>query len=191
MSSSVWYVVVRKVSMSLSVRNEESSRRDFIRPLRCRREGEHVRIRLVQGIKKAGLHLSDTKSQEESLSMSVRYEESRRRDYIHLIQSHERRACPRPFGTRNQAGRTSSIRYKVAQKEDFFSSIRYEESSWWDFVRPVRSRVNGGHVLVRPIRSRVKGGLAPSVRYDESCRLDIVHLVQSRTKGGLFLIRPV
>ena len=48
--------------------------RDFVRPLQCHAEGEHVLIWMVRGIKQARLHPSGTKSREESLSTSVRYE---------------------------------------------------------------------------------------------------------------------
>ena len=39
----------------------------------------------------------------------------------------ERRACPRPSGMTNLVGGTSSVRYKVDQKEDWSLSVWYEE----------------------------------------------------------------
>ena len=49
----------------------------------------------------------------------------------------------------NQAGGTSSIRYKVTRNDGLTLSIRYEESSTQVFVRLVRSRTKGELVFVR------------------------------------------
>ena len=102
--------------------------------------------------------------------------------------SHERRACPRPIGTRNYAGRTSSVQYEFAQKEGCprpagmrnqasgtlsvrydvarregsSSSVRYNESSRWDFARPLQSCVKGEHVLARLVWGIKQVGQHPS-----------------------------
>ena len=89
-ASSVQHEVTRKESLSSSICYEESSMRDFVRPIRSRVKGELVLVRSVRGIKQAGLRLSDT-------------------------MSREKRACPRPSSTRNQARWTSSVRYEVTR----------------------------------------------------------------------------
>ena len=127
-----------KESLSTFVWYEELSWQDFARPVCSHAIGGHVVVRPIQGIKHVGLHLSGTKS-------------------------HERRACPHPSGTRNQAGWTSSI--------------RFEESSMQDFVHQVRSRMKGGLVLIRLVR-----GIS---------RLHFNHPVRSHTKGELVHSRPV
>ena len=93
-----------------------------------------VLVRLVQGIKHAGLRSSQTKSCE-------------------------RRACTRPSDTRNQVGRTSSIQYEDARKENLSSSVQYEESIWREFVCPVRSHAKGDLVLVRLVQGIMQAGL--------------------------------
>ena len=85
-------------------------------------KGGLVLVRQVRGIKPAGLRPSDTKSRKW-------------------------RAGPRPSGTRNQVGGTSSVRFKVARKEGLSSTVRYEESSWLDFVSLVQSHAKGGLAL--------------------------------------------
>ena len=89
--------------MSSSARYEESSGRDFIRLVRCHVKVGLVLVYPVRGIKQAGLRPFSTKS-------------------------HEGRARPRPFGTLNQAGGTSSVRYEVARKESMSSFVgtRYQ-----------------------------------------------------------------
>ena len=44
-------------------------------------------------------------------------------------KSRERRTCLHLSSMRNQAGRTSSVRYEITRKESFYSSEWYEESS--------------------------------------------------------------
>ena len=85
-----------------SIWYEESIMRDFVHSLRSCTKGGLVLICLVRAIKQAGLRPSCTKSQKM-------------------------RACPRPFGTRNQVGRTSSVRYEVKRKDSLSSSVRYLE----------------------------------------------------------------
>ena len=150
--------------MSSSVRYEESSSSDFVRPVRSRAKGADVLVRLVSGIKQAGVHPSGTKScdtkacprllssrnhaggtssvryevaRKECMSSSSWYMESSRRDYVAPVRNHARRASPRLSSTRSQQGRTSSVRNVVAQLEGTSSSIWYEESSMQDFVRQV------------------------------------------------------
>ena len=77
-------------------------------------------------------------------------------------KSRETNACPRPSGTWNQAGGTSSIRYEVARKEGLSSSVRYVESSRWDYVCLVYKHANGQLVLVRPVRGLNQAGLRTS-----------------------------
>ena len=108
-TSSVRYEGVRMESTSSFVRYEESSRQNFVCLLRSRAIGMLVLVRLVRGIKSAGLRPYGTKS-------------------------HEGRACPCLTSRRNQSGGTSSIRYEVVQKESLSSFVRYEESRRWDFV---------------------------------------------------------
>ena len=204
-TSSVRYVVARLEGTSSSIRCEESSMWDFVRPVRSHTKGGLVLVRSVREIKLARLRPFGTKSCE-------------------------RRACPHTSGTRNRAGYTSSIQYEVTRKESLSSSLRYdvtrkesfssfvqyEESRRWEFVHPVRSSVKGELVLVRPergikqARHRPSGtktcerracphpsgtrnqagctlsvqyevkrteGLSSSVRYEESHRLDFVCLV--------------
>ena len=128
-----------------------------------------VLIHPTRGNKQAGLRLSSTKSRErracphlsgirnhaggtssicnevtrkETMSPSVRYEESSRQDFVRLVcsraigghilvrlvrgnmhaglhtfgtKSRERRACPRLSGMRNQAGGISFVQYEVAR----------------------------------------------------------------------------
>ena len=87
-TTSIRYKVARKEGLYSSVQYEDSSKQDYVLPVRSRAKAQHVLIHLVRAIKQAGLRPSGTKSRE-------------------------RRACPRPSGTRNQARGTSSIRYKV------------------------------------------------------------------------------
>ena len=86
------------------------------------------------GIKHTGLHLSSIKSRERS-------------------------ASPRPLGTRNQAGGTSSVQYESVQMESTSSFVRYKESSRWDFVCLLRSRTIGWQVLVRLVQGIKQAGL--------------------------------
>ena len=126
-TSSIRYEVKRKESMTSSFHNEESSRRDFIRLIGSRAIGGLVLVRLVRGIKQAGLRQSG-------------------------MMSHDRRACPCHSSTRNQASWTSSVWYEVVRKAFMSSSVLYDESSRRDFVRPERSFVKGGLHLVRMVR---------------------------------------
>ena len=118
-------------------------------------------------------------AQKESLSSSVRYEESRWWDFAYSIRSHakgglvlvrqvqrimqvglrpsgttsrEWRASPPPSGMRNQAGKSSSVRYEVERKKGLSSSVQYEESSRLYFVRPVRSHTKRELFLVLPVQ---------------------------------------
>ena len=97
-------------------------------------KGELVLVRPVRGIKQVGLRLSGTKSLE-------------------------RTACPCPFGSWNNAGRTSYVWNEVARMEGLSTSIRYEESSRQNFIHLVQSYSKGGFVLIRLVRCRVKGKL--------------------------------
>ena len=151
-TSSVRYEVTQKESLSSSVRYEESSKRDSVRPLQNHARG-HVLIWQVCRIKQAGLRLSGTKSHKGSFSMSVRYEQSSMQDFVHLVRilmklklvlirpvpgitweglrpfgtkSRKMRACPCHSGTRNQASGTSYVWFKVARKESMSSSYWYE-----------------------------------------------------------------
>ena len=108
---SVWYEVVQKDGLSSSVWNEESSRQNFIHPLRSHVNGEYVLLRLVRGIKQAGLHPSSTKLHKECFSMSVRYEESSMRDFV------------RPEQSRANVGMSSSIRYEDTIRQEFVRSV--------------------------------------------------------------------
>ena len=125
-TSSVRYKVVRYEGLSSSVKYEESSRQNFIHPVRSHMKGGLVLVHPVPGIKWEGLHLFASKS-------------------------HEMRACPRPFATRNQASETLTIRYEVTRMEGLSSSVRYEESSRWDFVHQLRCRAKGRHILFHPV----------------------------------------
>ena len=72
----------------MSDRYVESRRWVFVCLVRSRVKGLLVLVRPVRETKQAGLCLSGTKSrEEESLSSSVRYEESIRLDIIHLVRS--------------------------------------------------------------------------------------------------------
>ena len=135
-NSSVWYEVARKESLSSSVRYKESSRRDFVRPVLSRTKRELDFVRWVPVIMREGLRPSVTKSRE-------------------------RTASPRPAGTTNQAGKTTSLSTK-SHRESLSTFVRYEESLRWDFIRPVRSRVIGGHVIVPLVRGIKHAGLLPS-----------------------------
>ena len=75
------------------------------------------------------------------------------------MKSRERSTCPRPSGTRNQVGGTSSICYEDTRKENLSSSVWNEESNTRDFVRQVRSRTNSELVLVRPVCGYNQAGL--------------------------------
>ena len=61
---------------------------EFVRPLRSHAKGELVHVRLIRGIKQAGLQMSGMKSRGM-------------------------KACPRLSGSWNQAGGTSSVQYEV------------------------------------------------------------------------------
>ena len=113
---------------------------------------------------------------KESFSSSGQYKESSKLEFVRTDNVTRWRACPCPSGTRNQAGETTSVCYKVARKEGFYSSVRYEYSSKQDYVC---------HEVQR------KDGLTSSIRYEESSRQDFVHSVRSRTNGGYVLVRPV
>ena len=76
--------------------------------------------------------------------------------------SRERGACPRPFGTWNVVGGTSSVRYEDTRKDNLCSSVWYEESSRLDYVRQVQSRAKGELVIVHPVRGINQAGLRPS-----------------------------
>ena len=76
--------------------------------------------------------------------------------------SRERKACPLPSGTRNQAGWTSSVWCEVTRKKCLSSSIWYRDSSRWHFVHPVRSRAKGELILVRPKRGVKQARIRPS-----------------------------
>ena len=88
----------RKGRISTFVRFEELSRRDFAFLVRSRAIGGHIIVRLVYGIKHAGLRPSSMKS-------------------------HKMRACPHPSSTRNQVGWTLFIRYEVRRKKGLSSSV--------------------------------------------------------------------
>ena len=79
------------------------------------------------------------------------------------MKSREMRACPRPFGTRNQVGGTSSVLYEVVRKESLSSSIWYKESSTQD--------------IVHQYEVVLKDSLSSSVRYEESSRWDFIYPV--------------
>ena len=119
------------------VQYEDSTKHDYVLPVRSHAKGEKVLVRSVREIKEVGLRPSGTKS-------------------------HERRACPRSSGARNQVGGTSSIRYEVAKIGCLSSSILYEESSWQAIICSVRSRENGVLVLVHPVHGIKQVGQRPS-----------------------------
>ena len=85
---------------------------EFVCPIRSRAKGELLHVSLVRGIKQGGFQMLGMKS-------------------------HEMNACPRPSGSWNQAGGTSSILYKVARNECLSSSIPFLKSSGREFVHPV------------------------------------------------------
>ena len=122
--------------MSSSVLYDESSRQDFVRPVRSRVKGGLDLVHTVQGIKHAGLRSSSTKLRE-------------------------RRTYPLPSDTRNQSGRNLSVRYEVTRKVSLSSSKWYDESSRLDFVRPVRSRVKQILVLVNTKESSTRDFVRP------------------------------
>ena len=98
-TSFVWYKVVRKESLTSKVWYEESSTQDFVHSVQNHAKGDLDLDNPVRGIKHAGLlHSSSTKSRK-------------------------RRACPRPFGMRNQVGGTSSVRYEDTRMENLSSSV--------------------------------------------------------------------
>ena len=134
-----------------------------------------VHVQLEGGINLVGLCLSGTKSrrrrvcphlsgtrnhacgtssiryevtQMESLSSSVWYGKSNRRDFVHLVRCCMKRelVLVRPVGgiklTRLYLSGTKS------REEILTSSIWYDELSRWDFVRLVRSHEKGGLVHV-------------------------------------------
>ena len=149
---------------------------DFVHPVRSRAIGGHVIVPLVRGIKHAGLLSSDTKSRE-------------------------RRACPRPSGMRNQAGRTSSVRYEVMRKEGLSPSVWYKEieqaalppSSMKSHERKtcphlfgMRNHVSGtSSVRYEVVR---KESLSTFVQYEESSKRNFFRPVQSSEKGELVLV---
>ena len=135
--SFVRYKVTRNEGLSSSIQYEESSKRDFVRPIRSCAKGWLVLVRLERGIKQAGLRPSVTKSCD-------------------------RNACPRPAGTRNQASGTTSIQYEVVQGELLHvcplrgiklavlrtSSTKSRE--WWACPRLSDTRIQlGGNSSVR------------------------------------------
>ena len=124
----------------------------------------------------------------ESLSSFVWYEESSKLEFVRPDKATRWRACPRPSGTsnqaggtssvryeessridcphpsftRSQAGRPSSVRYEAARKECLSLSIRYRQSRRQHFIHPVRSCAKGGLVLVHPVSGIKQAGLRPS-----------------------------
>ena len=121
-SSSILYEVVRMESTSSSVRNEESSRRNFVCLVRSRTNGDLVLVLLVRGIKHAGIRTSGTKSHnwraypipsgtknQAAGTSSVMSLERRVCPRPSSTMSRERNACPLPSSMRNQRGRTSYV----------------------------------------------------------------------------------
>ena len=84
--SSVRYEVARNEDLSSSMWYVESSKRDFILSVRSHAKGEHVLVRLVRGIKQAGLHPSGTKFHKESFSTFFHYGESSMRDFVRPVR---------------------------------------------------------------------------------------------------------
>ena len=123
-------------------------------------KGGLVLIHLVQGIKQAGLRLFGTKSRERRARP---HSSGKRNKHVALqpsiMKSPEWGACPCPSGMWKQVGRTSSVRYEVAQKESLSTSVRYDESCWQDFVCLVRSSTKGELILVRPVHGIKQAGL--------------------------------
>ena len=115
----------------------ESSKRDFVHPIRCRTKGGLVLLRLVGGIKHVGLYPSRTKPCE-------------------------RRACPHPSSTRNKFGGISSVCCEYVRKENLSSFVWYPKSSGLDIICAVRSCTKGELVIVHPARGINQAGLRPS-----------------------------
>ena len=189
---------------TLSVQYDESCRLDFVRPVQSRAKQEHVFVNPVRGIKQARLRLSG-QSRTKVVLVYVQPEGGINPAGLRLFdtKTRKRRACSHLSGTRNHAGGTSSIWYKVTQKESLSSFVWYGESSRRDFVHPVRCRMKRELVLVRLVggikltRLHLSGTksrkeiLTTSVRYDESSRWDFVRLIRNRANGGLVLVRPL
>ena len=83
-------VTWNQIGSTSSILYEKTTKRDYVRPLRSCVKGEPVLIRLLRGIKHAGLCPSGTKSCK-------------------------RKACPLTSVTRNQAGGTTSVWYEVVR----------------------------------------------------------------------------
>ena len=148
----------------MSIQHKESSRQDFVCPVRSRSKGQLVLIHLVRGIMQAGLCTSGTKLREWRAcpvrpirgikKTGLRLSGMKSREWracrcssgtrklagatlsIRYEES-SRRDCPCSSCTRSQVGRTSSVQYDVTQKECLSSSVWYRESSRWHFVHPV------------------------------------------------------
>ena len=148
--------------MSSSVRYEDSSSCDFVHPVRSCSKGKLVLVRPVRGMMqerllpsitksrnwRAGPHPSGTRNQASRTSSVQTKSQEGELVLIRPVRGikmvglcptgmklRERKACPCPFGTRNDAGGTSSVRYDVVQLKSWSSSVRFEESSMQDFVR--------------------------------------------------------
>ena len=147
-TSSVRYEVARKEVLSLSIRYVEPSRRDFVYLVHSHANEQLDLVRLVRGLKHAGLCTSRTKSREwracprarnkaggtssvRSLSKGVlvlvliRVVREIMQAGLHLsgTKLRKRRACPCPSNIRNHIGKTLSVWYEVTQKESLSSSV--------------------------------------------------------------------
>ena len=76
------YEVVQSEGLYSSVRYEELSKQDFICLVQSCGKGWLVRFHQARGIKQAGLRSSSMKSRMDSVSTSVRYDESSMQDFI-------------------------------------------------------------------------------------------------------------
>ena len=126
-TSSVQYEVARKERLSASIWYEVSSGRDFVSLVRSRAKRGIVLVLPVRRIKLDFVHL--VRSREKEGLVCIRLVRTRSKGGLVPVclvrgikqarqrpsgtKSRNRRASPCPFGPRNQAGRTSSVRYEV------------------------------------------------------------------------------
>ena len=98
----------------------------------------------------------------ESLSLSVGYQESCERHFVCLLRSHakgEHVLVQLVRGIKQAGLRPSNTK---SCKEILSTSVRYVESTWRVFVRLIRSHAIGGHIIVCPMRGVKHAGLRPS-----------------------------
>ena len=163
---------------------EESSRRDFVHPVRRRAKGELVLVCPKRGINHCGIRQSITKSRERRACprpFDTKLRETKACPRPFDTKLRETKACPRPLGTRIHAGWTSFVRYEVVRKKSMSSSSWYEESSRQDHVPPARSHTR--RACPRPSSTRNQHGGTSSVWYKKSSTRDFVHPMRSHAKG--------